>query len=57
MAFGNTMVYWPKIKPTEMATGPPPLGKEHWGPGHYFPIVMDGARAIEAQCSKDVIYE
>jgi hypothetical protein len=57
MAFGKTMVHWPKIKPTEMATGPPPPGKEHRRPEQYFPIVMDGARAVEAQCSKDVIYE
>jgi hypothetical protein len=29
MAFAKTMVHWPKIKPVEMATGPPPSGKEH----------------------------
>jgi hypothetical protein len=57
MAFGKTKVHWPKIKPVEMATGPPPPGKEHRRPEQYFPIVMDGARVIEAQCSKDVIYE
>ena len=57
MAFGKTMVHWPKIKPAEVATGPPPPGKEHRRPEQYFPIVMDGARAIEAQCSKVVIYE
>jgi hypothetical protein len=57
MAFGKTMVHWPKIKPAEMATGPPPPGKEHRRPEQYFPIMMDGARAIEAQCLKDVIYE
>ena len=26
-------------------------------PGQYFPTMMDGARAIEAHCVKDVIYE
>jgi hypothetical protein len=57
MAFGKTMVHWPKIKPAEVATRPPPPGKEHRRPEQYFLVVMDGARAIEAQCSKDVIYE
>lgn len=57
MAFGKTMVHWPKIKPTEVATGPPPPGKEHRRPEQYFAGVMNGARAIEAQCPKDVIYD
>jgi hypothetical protein len=57
MAFARTMVHWPKIKPAEMATGLPPLGKEHRCPEQYFPVVIDGARAIEAQCAKDGIYE
>ena len=57
MAFARTMVHWPKIKPTEMATAPPPPGKEHRRPEKYFSAVMDGARAIEDQCPKDVIYE
>jgi hypothetical protein len=57
MAFARTMVHWLKIKPAEMATGPPPPGKEHRCTEQYFPVVMDGARAIEAQCAKDGIYE
>ena len=57
MAFAKTMVHWQKIKPAELATGSPPPGKEHRRPEQYFPIIMDGARTIEAQCLKDVIYE
>ena len=57
MAIAKTMVHWPKIKPAEMATGPLPPRKEHRRPERYFPIMMDGAQAIEAQCPKDVIYE
>jgi len=57
MAFAKTMVHWPKLKPTEMATAPPPPGKEHRRPELYFSVVMEGAREIEAQCSKGVLYE
>jgi hypothetical protein len=57
MAFARTMVHLRRLKPTEMATAPPPPGKEHRCPEKYFATVMDGARAIEAQCPKDVIYE
>ena len=57
LAFAKTMVDCTKIKPMDMATGPPPVGKEHRGPELYSAQVMDGARAIEGQCSKDVIIE
>ena len=57
MAFVKTMVHWPKIKPVEMATGPPPAGKEHRRQEQYFAAVMDGAQAMEAQCSKDIFLE
>ena len=57
MAFARTMVHLPGLKQTEMATAPPPPGKEHRRPEKYFSTVMDGARVIEAQCPKDVMYE
>ena len=47
MAFARTKVQWPKMKATEVATGPPPEGKTHWRPEMYFSEVLDGARAIE----------
>ena len=36
LAFAKTMVHWPKINPMDMATGPPPKGKEHRHPEQYF---------------------
>ena len=57
MEFAKTMVHWPKIKPVEMDTGPPPTGKDHRRPEQYFAPVMDEARAVEAHCSKDVLLE
>ena len=57
LAFAKTMVHWPKIKPMYMATGARPVGKEHRRPELYYTQVIDGARAIEGQCSKDVIIE
>ena len=57
MAFARTMVHWPKLQLTKMATAPPPPDKSHRCPELYFPHVMEGARVIEAQCSKDVLYE
>ena len=57
LAFAKTMVHWPKINPVDMAIGPPSKGKEHRRPEQYFAQVMNGARAIEGQCSKDVMLE
>jgi hypothetical protein len=57
LAFVNTMVHWTKINPMDMDTGPPPKGKEHRRPEQYFAQVMNGERAIEGQCSKDVMLE
>ena len=36
LSFAKTMVHWPKIKTMDMATGPPPVGKEHHKPELYF---------------------
>ncbi|KAI4966892.1 hypothetical protein ZWY2020_035752, partial [Hordeum vulgare] len=57
MAFARTMMHWPGVKPLMMATTPPPAGKEHRRPELYFSSATEGARVIEAQCSKDVIFE
>jgi hypothetical protein len=57
LAFAKTMVHWPKINAMDVATGPPPKGKEHRRPEQYFAQVMNGTRAIEGQCLKDVMLE
>ncbi|KAI5019160.1 hypothetical protein ZWY2020_044048 [Hordeum vulgare] len=57
MSFARTMVHFPGMSPLKMATDPPPTGKEHSRPELYFISAMEGARAIESQCSKDVLLE
>ena len=57
MAFARAKVHWPGLDPTKIVTAPPPPGKEHRCPERYFSVVMEGARAIEAQCSRENIYE
>ena len=57
MAFARTMMHWPGVKPLERATVPPPPGKEHRCPKLYFAAAIEGARSVETQCPKDVIFE
>ena len=42
---------------TDIAAKSPPKGKDHNTPEHYFEDVLEGARLIEGQCSKDMIFE
>ncbi|KAE8789328.1 Exocyst complex component 7 [Hordeum vulgare] len=57
MEFARMMMHMPKVEPVKMATAPPPHGKEHRRPELYFSTAMEGARVVEAQCSKDLIFE
>ncbi|KAI5007480.1 hypothetical protein ZWY2020_051039 [Hordeum vulgare] len=57
MAFSRMMVHFPRMRPLKLATDPPPIGKEHSRPELYFTSAMQVARAIESQCSKDVLLE
>ncbi|KAI4980697.1 hypothetical protein ZWY2020_021182 [Hordeum vulgare] len=57
MAFAGMMVHFPGMGLLKMDTNPPPTGKEHRRPELYFTSAMEGARAIESQCSKDVLLE
>ena len=45
------------MKAIDMATAGPPEGKDHRKPERYFEDVLAGAREVEGQCSKDVIFE
>ena len=56
MAFARVKVQWAKMKATEIATMGPPEGKVQWRPGRYFNEVLEGARIVEGQCSKDIIF-
>ena len=57
MAFAHVKTYWAKMKDTDVAAKSPPKGKDRHAPEHYFEDVLEGARVIEGQCSKDVIFE
>ena len=57
MAFVRVKMYWAKMKATDVATKDPPGGKDHRTPEHYLEDVLEGARLIEGQCSKDIIFE
>ena len=57
MAFARVKTYWGKMKAIDVAAKSPPKGKEHHGPEHYFEDVLEVARLIEGQCSKDIISE
>ena len=57
MAFARVKTYWAKMKATDVAAKSPPEGKDHHTPEHYFEDVLEGARLIEGQCSKDMIFE
>jgi hypothetical protein len=57
MAFARVKMQWAKMKATEVAAAGPPKGKDHRKPKRYFGDVLEGARVIEGQCSKDVIFD
>ena len=57
MTFAKAKVHWPGLDLMKIATAPPPPRKEHRRPELYFSGVMEGARAIESQCSKENMYE
>ena len=57
MAFARVKTYWAKMKATDVAAKGPPKGKDHHAPDHYFEDVLEGARLIEGQCSKNMIFE
>ena len=57
MAFARVKTYWAKMKATDVAAKSPPKGKDHHAPEHYFEDVLESARLIEGQCSKNMIFE
>ena len=57
MTFAKAKVHWLGLDPMKVATAPPPPGKGHRRPELYFSGVKEGARAIEAQCSRENVYE
>ena len=57
MAFARAKMQWEKMKATYVATAGPPEGKDHRKLERYFDDVLDGARIVEAQCPKDIIFD
>ena len=57
MALARVKTYWAKMKATDIAAQSRPKGKDHHTPEHYFEAVLEGARLIEGQCSKDIMFE
>ena len=56
LAFARVKMHWAKMKATVVATEGPPEGKDHRKPERYFEDVLEGARLIEGQCSKDIMF-
>ena len=57
MAFARMKTYWTKMKAIDVVAKSPPKGKDHHAPEHYFEDVLEAARLIEGQCSKDMMFE
>ena len=57
MTLARVKMYWAKMKATDIAARSLPEGKDPNKPEHYFEYVLEGARLIEGQCSKDITFE
>ena len=57
MAFARVKTFWGKMKAIDVATKGPPKGKDRLEPEHSFEDVLEAARFIEGQCSKDIMLE
>ena len=55
MALARVKTYWADMEATVIAN-PSPAGSQDPAE-HYFEQVIEGARRIEAQCSKNVMFE
>ena len=57
MALAQVKMFWGKMKAIDVVMKGPPKGKDRSAPEHYFEDVLEAARLIEGQCSKDIIFE
>ena len=55
MALARIKMYWAGMEATSVATRGLTGGQDL--PEHYFEEVLEGARLIEAQCSKTIMFE
>ena len=54
MALACVKTYWAEMEPTAIATQSSVVGQV--SAEHYFEEVVEGARSIEAQCSKSIMF-
>ena len=54
MAFARVKTYWVEMEATTVATQGSAVGRV--AAEHYFEEVLEGARSIEAQCSKIIMF-
>ena len=57
MAFARVKTFWGKMKAIDVEAKSPPKGKDSYEPEHYFEDVLEAARLIEGQCSKNIMFE
>ena len=55
MALAHVKTYWAEMKATDVASQD--SDRSRVPAGHYFEEVLQGARLIETQCSKNVMYD
>ena len=55
VAFARVKTYWAEMEATTVATLGSAVGRV--AAEHYFEEVLEGARSIEAQCSKNVMFK
>ena len=55
MALAHVKTYWAEMEATTVAAQGSAIGRV--AAEHYFEEVLDGARSIEAQCSKNIMFE
>ena len=55
MALSRVKTYWAEMQATAIETQNPSIGQV--SAEHYFEEVLEGARLIEAQCSKSIMFE
>ena len=57
MAFARAKTFCGKMKAIDVATRGPSKGEDRPKPEHYFEDVLEAARLIEGQCSKNIMFE
>ena len=55
MAFARVKAYWAEMDATTIVARDSAIGRR--AAEHYFEEVLEGARLIETQCSKNIMFE